>query len=184
MWTALYSIADEYGAEVVKDLLRDMLIPRFLKKSPLRVYALASRWGFEEEARIASRRTLKTVNILTEFPQEDAELMGSAARHQLHRLHSDRRDAAQAVVNSKLRPSPSHSSCDCPPPAYANFRPALCRSMATKPWLTVEDVYKVYAKLTDANPCAAQLECRFSAKNIHVYACSLVRKISDLPQTV
>jgi len=184
MWTALYSIADEYGAEVVKDLLRDMLIPRFLKKHPLRVYALASRWGFEEEAKIASRRTLKMVDILTEFPQEDAELMGSAARQQLHRLHSNRRDAAQALVNSDLRPSPSHSSCKCPPPTYARFRPVLCQIMATRPWLTLEDVYGADSKFGYPKTCEAQLDCRFSAKNVHAYSCSLVRKISELPQTV
>jgi len=39
-------------------LLRGMLIPRFLETFPVRVYALASHWGFEEEAKIASGRTL------------------------------------------------------------------------------------------------------------------------------
>ena len=184
VWAALYAIADEYGAEVVKDPLRDMLVPRFLKKSPLRVYALASRWGFEEEARIASRRTLKTVDILTNFTREDAELMGNAARQRLHRLHSNRREAAQALINSKLRPSSSDSSCECPPPAYANFRPALCQSVATRPWLTIDEFYKVHAKFTHQGLCVAQLGCRFSAKNVHVYCCSLVRMISELTQTV
>ena len=69
MWAALYTIADKYNAEVVMDPLRDMLVPRFLEAYPLRVYAFASRWGFEEEARIASRRTL-TMDILKSFPQE------------------------------------------------------------------------------------------------------------------
>ena len=183
-WAALYAIADKYGAEVVKDLLRDMLIPRFLKKSPLRVYAVASYWGFDEEARIASRRTLKTVDILTRFPQEDARIMGAAARQRLHRLHSSRRDAARALVNNHPRPSPSHLSCKCPPPAYANLRPALCQSMATRPWLTIEDVYRVDSGFSYPKTCAARSDCRHSAKNIHAYFCSLVRKISKLPQTV
>ena len=183
-WAALYTIADKYGADVVKDLLRDMLVPRFLKKYPLRVYALASRWGFEEEARIASRRTLKTVDILTKFPQEDAGLMGATARQRLHRLHSDRREAARALINSHPRPSPSHSSCNCPSPAYANLRPALCQSLASRPWLTLEDVYRVDAKFPNPKTCNARSGCRHSAKNIHAYFCSLVRKISELPQTV
>jgi len=184
MWAALYAIADKYGAEVVKDLLRGILAPRFLKKSPLRVYALASRWGFEEEARIASRRTLKSVDILTKFPREDAELMGGVARQRLHRLHSNRREGAKALVNSDLRPSPSHSSCKCPPPAYANFRPALCQTIVTRPWLTLEDVYKADAKFSYPKTCAARSHCRHSAKNVHAYFCSLVQKISELPQTV
>ena len=184
MWAALYTVADKYGAEAVTGPLRDMLVPRFLKKSPLRVYALASRWGFEEEARIASRRTLKTVDVLATFPQEDAELMGAAARQRLHRLHSNRREQARALVNSHLRPTPSNSSCTCPPPAYANFRPALCQSMATRPWLTLEDVHKVESRFDYPKTCKAGSHCRHSNRNRHAYFCLLLRKISELPHTV
>ena len=84
MWADLYTIAHKYDADVIMDLLRDMLIPRFLEIAPLRVYALASHWGFEEEAKIASARTL-TINIFKDkyFPREDAELMGGVACQQL-----------------------------------------------------------------------------------------------------
>ena len=55
--------------------LRGMLIPQFLDAHPLRVYALASHWGLEEEAKIASKRTLQ-INITEGIPEEDARLMG------------------------------------------------------------------------------------------------------------
>jgi hypothetical protein len=89
MWAALYTIADKYGTEVVMDPLRDMLIPRFLETSPLRVYALASCWGFEEEAKTASRRTL-TIDISEGFSEENAKLMGSVACQKLCLLHMRR----------------------------------------------------------------------------------------------
>jgi len=121
MLAALSAIAYGYDAEVVKGPFRDMLVPHFLKKSPLRIHALASRWGFEEEARIVSRTTLRIVGILAKFPRRNAELMGGASSPSFESMRSN-----QALVDSNLRSSPNHSSCRSPPPTYANFRPALC----------------------------------------------------------
>ena len=64
MWEALYTTADKYIVEVVTDLLRDMLVSRFLEQCPQRVYTLAMHWGFEEEAKTAYPRTLPpTVSV-------------------------------------------------------------------------------------------------------------------------
>jgi hypothetical protein len=109
MWAALYTIADKYTVEAVMELLRNMLIPRFLEKFPLRVYALASRWGFKEDAKTASRGTL-TINILKHFPREDAELMGGGACQQIYLLHLNRREAALALLSS--HPCPTVDSPD------------------------------------------------------------------------
>ena len=54
---------------------RDILISQFLGAAPFRVYALASRWNLEEEAKVASRGTLK-MDISEEIPKEDVELIG------------------------------------------------------------------------------------------------------------
>ena len=180
-WEALYAIADKYGAEVVTDLLRDMLIPRFLETSPLRVYALASRWGFEEEAKIASTRTL-TIDIFKEFPREDAELMGGAACQQIYLLHFNRREAAQTLVKNHPLPSPSDSSCECPPPAYSSLVPSLCQRVATKPWLTAEELYEEAARWSYPDKCDNL--CRNSIANMHVYFSSLLKGISELPKTI
>ena len=113
MWTALYAVADKYSAEAVTDLLRDMLIPRFLEIAPLRVYALASHWGFEEEAKIVSRGTL-TIDMSNGFPEEDLKLMGSAACQKLYLLHIQRRDKARVLVNSCTYQF-AGTYCECPP---------------------------------------------------------------------
>jgi len=178
---ALYTIADKYDAEVVMDPLRDMLIPRFLETSPLRVYALASHWGFEEEARIASRRTL-TMDILKDLPREDAELMGGGACHQLYLLHFNRREAARGLVADHPLPYAGDLSCQCLSPGYTGLVPALCHRVAARPWLTAEELYGEAARWDYPTKCSHS--CRNAYKNMHAYFTSLLKGISELPQTI
>jgi len=181
MWEALYAIADKYAAEVITALLRDMLIPRFLETSPLRVYALASRWGFEEEAKIASTRTL-TIDISKDFPREDAELMGGVACQQLSLLHLNRREAARAWIADHPLPTPTDFSCQCPPPLYTGLVPTLCQRVVTRPWLTAEELYEAAARFNYPSRC--NNSCRNAVTNMHAYFSSLLKGISELPQTI
>ena len=183
MWADLYTIAHKYDADVIMDLLRDMLIPRFLEIAPLRVYALASHWGFEEEAKIASTRTL-TFDILKDLSREDAELMGGAACRQLYLLHFNRREAARALVTNHPLPTPSDSSCKCPSPGYTCLVPALCHRVGTRPWLTAEELYEEAAKWGYPTQCSFTGPCRNSFRNMHAYFTSLLKGISELPQTI
>jgi len=182
VWEALYAIADKYAAEVVTDLLRDMLIPRFLETSPLRVYALASRWGLEEEAKIASTRTL-TLDISKDFPREDAELMGGVACQRLSLLHLNRREAARAWIADHPPPTPSDFSCRCPPPPYTSLISTLCQRVVTRPWLTAEELYEAVAMFHYPGRCNSS-SCRNAIVNMHAYFSSLLKGISELPQTI
>ena len=158
-----------------------MLIPQFLEASPLRVYALASRWGFEEEAKIASTRTL-TVDIFKDFPREDAELMGGVACRQLYLLHFNRREAARTLVADHPPPDPSSETCQCPPPAFKRLLPNLCQRVATIPWLTAEELYEEVAKYHYPNQCGKY--CRNAATNMYAYLSSILKGISELPRTI
>ena len=182
MWEALYVIADKYAAEVVTDLLRDMLIPRFLETSPLRVYALASHWGLEEEAKVASTRTL-TLDISKDFPQEDAELMGGTACRELSLLHLNRREAARALVADHPLPTSSSTTCWCPLPVYTHMVQSLCQRVATRPWLTAEELYEIAVRQHHSSKCNDS--CRNAVMtNMHAYLSSLLNGISKLPQTI
>jgi hypothetical protein len=181
MWAALYTIAEKYGAEAVMEPLRDMLICRFLETSPLRVYALASRWGFTEEARIASRKTL-TMDIFKHFPPEDAELMGGGACQQLYLLHFNRREAARALVEKHPLPVSTDSSCTCSPLNCKRVVSALSQRVGTRPWLTAEGLCEEIAKGDYPKKCGNN--CRNALKNVHAYFTSLLRALSDLPQTI
>jgi hypothetical protein len=182
MWEALYTIANKYSAEMVMELLKDMLIHRFLDKSPVRVYALASHWGFEEIAKIASTRTL-TMNIFKDVEREDAELMGGGACQRLYLLHFNRRKAARAVITFRALPS---ASCGCPKPNYSGMVRALDRLMGTRPWLTAEELYEGVAssKFVYPKACSDGLECRNAFTNVHKYFSSILEGISKLPQTI
>ena len=181
MWAALYTIADKYGAEAVMESLKDMLIPRFLEASPLRVYALASRWGFVEEAKIASRGTLN-LDIIKDFPREDAELMGGGACQQIYLLHFKRRDAAQALAETHPLPVSEDPACTCYSPSRKRLTPTLRQRLSTRPWLTAEEMWEETSKGDHPKKCGSN--CRHTNKNLHGYFTSLLKAISDLPQTI
>ena len=181
MWEGLYTIAEKYHTEAVTGPLRDMLIPRFLETAPLRVYALASRWGFEEEAKIASRRTL-TVDILKDFPRRDAELMGGAACQRLYLLHFNRREAARALVENHPPPVKLDPTCGCSPLNGERLLPGLGQRVSTMPWLTAEVLCEEFAKGDCPRRCGPN--CRHAIRYLHEYFTSLLQAISDLPQTI
>ena len=131
----LYAIADKHHAEAVTEPLKGMLIPRFLETAPLRVYALASRWRFEEEAKIATRSIL-TMNIMKDFPRKDAELMGGGACQQLYLLNFNPREATRALVEDYPRPVSNDVDFVYSPLACKRLFPALCQRVSTIPWLT------------------------------------------------
>ena len=170
MWAALYTIADKYSAEGAMESLRETLIPRFLDTHPLRVYALASRWGFEEEARIASRRTLQ-MDISEEFPEEDARLMGGVACRKLYRLHLQHRDKARALVSKRC-------SCSLTNPDAVTL--ALANRVSTRPWLTAEELHEEATKANNSMSC----DCYNTYKKRHAWFSLILEDLSKLPQTV
>ena len=170
MWSALYTVADKYQAEGVMDSLRDILLPKFLETSPLRVYALASRWGLKEEAKTASAKTL-TIDIRKDFPREDAEMMGGVACQQLYLFHLTRQEAAQTQITKQPHLPPTDKICKCSGSPPSNFIPALCRRVGARPSLTLEEVYEEAFRCVWPETCYGG--CRFSFKNLHQYFRSL-----------
>ena len=181
MWTALYAVADKYNAEAVTDLLRGMLIPQFLEIAPLRVYALASHWGFEEEAKIASRGTL-TIDISGGFLEEDLRLMGSAACQKLYLLHIQRRDKARVLVNSCTYQF-AGNNCKCPPMDFNTVVHVLSQRVSTRPWLTAEELYGVAAGSGGPIICSGS-GCRNAFRNVHAWFTLILEGLSELPQTI
>ena len=78
----------------LEDLRKHLIFPQYLHESPLRVYAIASRYEFSEETRIAAAATL-SVGLLKQDPHEDLKSMTAYSYHQLLMLHERR--AMQAV---------------------------------------------------------------------------------------
>lgn len=179
MWEALYTVADKYNTEAVMETLRDMLISRFLETSPVHVYALASHLGFDEEAKIASRGTLK-MDLSRGFPEEDAKLMGSVACQKLYRLHLGRRDMARILVSHRSYQF-NQRSCACPSINFHGLTHTLSQRVSTRPWLTAEELHEEAARST-SNQCGDV--CHNSYKNIHAWFSSILEDLSKLPQTI
>jgi len=181
VWAALYAIADKYNVEVVMGLLRGMLISRFLETSPLRVYALASHLGFEEEAKIASRGTL-TMDISEGFPEEDAKLMGTVACQKLYLLHIQRREKARALVANRPYQLSDNHRCMCPPMDFSALTHVLSQRMSTRPWLTAGELYEEAARVSRPRTCGSR--CRNNFGNVHAWFSLILEGLSEIPQTV
>ena len=80
------------------------------------------------------------------------------------------------------RPSTGDASCKCSPPGYTRLIPDLSERAATRPWLTAEEVYGEAGKWTYPTQCGGAYRNAF--KNMHAYFASLLREVSELPQTI
>ena len=108
--------------------------------------------------------------------------MGGGACQQLYLLHFNRREAARNLITDHHRPFPSDSSCQYPPPDYSGLVPVLCQRVATIPWLTAEELYGEASRCHYPPRC--NNACRNAFKNMHAYFTSLLKGISELPQTI
>jgi len=104
----LLRLADKYNLEGVMHTLRSILISRpFLEQSPLRSYAIACLYNFEEERKLASRYCLKMDVIMeTEIIDELAMMTGK----DLLRLIKLQQTRTTAIVNFMATTAPSSCS--------------------------------------------------------------------------
>ena len=94
-------IADKYLIESARARLRGRLT-KFVNEAPLRVYAIASRFGFDEEAEAASSLTTTCyLPALTELP-EDLKYIPTTAYHKLIVLHAKHREFIEDVIDNIL----------------------------------------------------------------------------------
>lgn len=94
-------ITDKYNIEGARARLREPL-KRFIRESPLRVYAVASRFGFNEEAEMASSLTTSIfLPALTNLP-DDLKYIPAPTYHKLIMLHESHRDEIEDAVDAVL----------------------------------------------------------------------------------
>lgn len=91
-------IADKYDIGRARTELRSRL-SKFAKENPLRVYAIAFRFGFEEEAEAAFSLTAGIcLPALVDLP-DDLKYIPATVYHKLVRLHEMRREEIEDAVN-------------------------------------------------------------------------------------
>jgi len=107
----------KYDFTAVIENLKTLLIsPCFLEFFPLRVYAIACRYEFEEEARVASRYTLHE-NILDGQLSDDLKYITAYSYHRLLELHRHRARDAQDL----LRPNQNLKCLQCNSSGHGSF---------------------------------------------------------------
>ena len=94
-------ITDKYNMGGARARLRESL-KRFVKEAPLRVYAIASRFGFDEEAEASSSLTTGIfLPALADLPN-DFRYVPVPIYHKLIVLHEKHRDEIEDVVDAVL----------------------------------------------------------------------------------
>ena len=95
-----FIIADEYNIEGVRVRLREPL-NKLMKEEPLRVYAIASRFGLEEEAEAAASLTTGVYlpGLASSKLPDDLKHVPAPVYHKLIELHEKHRYEIEDIIN-------------------------------------------------------------------------------------
>ncbi|KAF5317623.1 hypothetical protein D9758_005915 [Tetrapyrgos nigripes] len=83
--------------EVICNLRKMLISPRFLDPDPVRVFCIACRYDLKEEALAASRHTLR-IDVLNYPLCDDLKHISAHSYHRLINLHRRRSSAAQELL--------------------------------------------------------------------------------------
>ncbi|KAF9785099.1 hypothetical protein BJ322DRAFT_1006279 [Thelephora terrestris] len=170
--------AEKYQAEGVISRLRTILVsPHFLDLEPLRVYAIACRWSFLEEAKFASTHTAYIDLVKQgEGCMEDMKYMSGLDFHRLLVLQQARRDTVQRVVTEQLAPG------GCCSAGYKDIRKLLVEEMSRKK-VDVSDCLLMLETNGKVKPCKSGM-CPLGHAKIEVFVKSVVNGLGELPPSV
>ena len=170
--------AEKYGAEGVISRLRAILVSsRFLDFDPLRVYAIACRWSFFEEAKLASAHIVYVDLVMQgEGCMEDMKYMSGLDYHRLLVLQRGHKDMVQKVVAEKPNPGGCCSS------GYNDIRKMLVQEMSRKK-LDVGECLLVLEGSGKVNPCEYRL-CPLSRARLEAFVKSVKKSLDELSASI
>ncbi|KAI8982747.1 hypothetical protein BD414DRAFT_83050 [Trametes punicea] len=175
----------KYDLSVPLDRLRRRLVaPDFLESSPLRVYGIATRFEFMEEARIASRAMLHT-SLSDQIPHEDLKHITA---YDYHRLIVLREQRARSAVEL-LRPPRELKCMQCngrwpkiedAPRWWSDYRERAVEELRLRPTSAV--IFSLpFLQRSAQSGCTG---CAASILSSSWFFDQLKRKIDDLPATI
>ncbi|RPD66797.1 hypothetical protein L227DRAFT_605244 [Lentinus tigrinus ALCF2SS1-6] len=179
-------VARKYDFTSVIDRLRRRLVAaQFLEACPLRVYAIASRYDLDDEAKLASRATLSAG--LDQLPvHDDLKSMSGFAYHRLLQLHKQRAPDALALL--ELPDDVRCMSCngrrdtvDHPPRWWAHYEEAAKEELLARPTSDVVCSLPFLQRAAFASGCE---RCAGSILSSFWFFDQLRQKIDALPATV
>lgn len=178
--------AVKYDCSTAIIALRALLVSvRFLRSSPIRVYAIACRYGLDEEARLASRHTL-SVNLFDGTPSRDLRYITAYEYHQLLSLHKNRSSAAIALLQIPretkcMQCNGSAFTMDDPPKWWSEFEKKARAELMVRPTTDVIFGMEFLFKAAQASGCS---RCPESVLDSWKFLQYLKESIDALPSTV
>lgn len=176
-----FAILQKYKVEGAQGLLKPVLMsPYFLTSDPVRVYALACRLGFKEEAE-ASAPLAAAIDFTTVIRAEDLRRMSGIDYHRLAILSKERLKKSKSDIFS----FPTQCA-SCPQPFYDQFRKKLAEK------LIADDGGKFYDVMACLEICFAVSKdsgnhsCGGAGGNLHFekFVFALVKELQKSPPCV
>ena len=176
-----FTILQKYKVEGPQGLLKPILVsPNFLASDPVRVYALACRLGFKEEAEAAASPA-SIADFTTTIRAEDLRKMSGADYHRLVVLSKERFKKGKGDIFSF--PLQCNS---CPQSFYDKFRKRLADKLNT------EERWKFYDTMECLEICfvisreCGDHDCRGAGGNLHLEKTiiALVKELQKPPAYV
>ncbi|KAK0207271.1 hypothetical protein IW262DRAFT_664556 [Armillaria fumosa] len=96
------SLAETWGARGAVDIVRASITAPMFLREPLRVYAIATRFGWEVEAELASKHTLE-LSLHEEQHQDALRRIPTRALVKLFKFHRKRRDEFRIGMENDAR---------------------------------------------------------------------------------
>jgi hypothetical protein len=167
---------------------QSLLSTTFLLREPVRVFAIACRFGLREEASEASRATLR-VNLLEMPPCDELRYVSAYDYHRLLALYQTRGQSACGLLSSRSRNCPlSCSGCsptgagryDYPPRWWMEFERRAKEELRRRPLTDVIFSMRFLADCAKAG-CAS---CGTSILESFVFMESLKTEIDALPDAL
>jgi len=171
--------AEKYGAEGVTSRLRTVLVSsRFLDLDPLRVYAIACRWSFFEEAKFASTRTVYVDLVKQgEGCMEDMKYMSGLDYHRLLVLQQTRKDMVQKAITVQATP------VGCCSTEYKDVKKLLAEEIPRKKLDVSECLSLLDGSGLKAKPCKSA-SCSLGHVKLGDFVKGVVKGVDELPSSI
>ena len=182
--------AMKYDIAVALSRLRKMLVqPDLLEKAPLQAYAIATRWGFEEEMKTASGYTLG-LDIINSPTADILNGISTAHYRRLLIFHLERAQGAQRMLDDISPRNPVCSACRTYVERWhEEFKKRAREELSLRPTSNVIcsfDFLGPIADAIDAGECG-MTSCRRGGKKLETYRSyleALRKRIDTLPNTI
>jgi len=172
-------ILDKYHTEGLQERLKLLLTSSiFLTTDPVRVYAIACRWGFKTEAAIAAPHA-STIGISDFTCVDDLRYISGLDYHRLALLAQERREIGRGEILNKS------TTCEyCPQDFYDNFRSRLVErlligSEVFRDFGTCIEVCFDVAKETESKHGTPN--CRYGGSHFEPFVVSLAKFLQNIP---